>query len=172
MMRTTMKGGVLCGLVAATIGTVVAASTAVATPAAGFSGVTLAKGTFGPLSSHLRSDSPKWRETLKTKGMSDLYVQQNTWQVGGSTGWHTHPGPSLVVVTEGTVTVYDGDDPTCTPHRYSAGTPDNSFVDVGGGEVHLIRNETTEQAQTIAVQLVPSTTDRRQDAPDPGHCHF
>ena len=47
----------------------------------------------------------------KTKGASDLYVQSNVWAPGGTTGWHTHPGHSLIIVTAGTVTAYDGDDP-------------------------------------------------------------
>jgi hypothetical protein len=77
-----------------------------------------------------------------------------------------------VIVTAGTVTVYDGDDATCTPHVYTAGTADNSFVDIGGGDVHLIRNETGAVAKTMAVQLIPQGADRRVDAPDPGHCPF
>jgi hypothetical protein len=35
----------------------------------------------------------------KTEGPSDLYLQSNTWQHGGSTGWHRHPGHSLIVIT-------------------------------------------------------------------------
>ena len=93
-------------------------------------------------------------------GASDLYVQQNTWQPGGSTGWHTHPGPSFVIVTQGSVTVYEGGDPSCTPHVYTANTPTNSFLDTGGGDVHLIRNETGAVAQTIAVQLIPASATR------------
>jgi len=70
------------------------------------------------------------------------------------------------------VTVYDGDDPTCTPHVYTANTPRNSFVDIGGGDVHLIRNETGAVAQTMAVQLILAGATRRQDAADPGNCSF
>ena len=88
-----------------------------ATPAQGFSGATLAKATFGDIHSRVHTKDPQfWHETIKTKGSSDLYVQDNTWQPGGSTGWHTHPGPSFVIVTQGSVTVYDGDDPTCAAH--------------------------------------------------------
>ena len=151
-----------------------------ATPATmpGFSGTTLAKATFGDLDIKTHTNPADiWKAELKTKGDSDLYVQQNTWDptlCGAcipSSGWHTHPGPSLVIVTQGTVTEYDGDDPTCTPHVYSAnGT--NSFVDIGGGAVHLIRDESGAVAQTIAVQLVPTGATRRQDADDPGNCGF
>jgi len=147
-----------------------------ATPTPGFAGKTLAMATFGEIDSHIHTAPASWQEMIKTKGQADLYVQQNTWdpvtcKCTPTTGWHTHPGPSLVIVTQGTVTEYDGDDPTCTPHVYSAnGT--NSFVDIGGGAVHLIRDESGAVAQTIAVQLVPAGAMRRQDADDPGNCSF
>ncbi len=149
------------------------AGTVLATPGTGFVGTTVAKATFGDLFSHVNTKDPQhWNEMIWTHGASDLYVQQNTWQPHGSTGWHTHPGPSFVIVTQGSVTVYEGDDTTCTPHVYTANTSHNSFVDIGGGDVHLIRNETGSVAQTMAVQLVPEGATRRVDAADPGHCTF
>jgi hypothetical protein len=51
------------------------------------------------------SNLPAWRLMTKVKGDSDVYVIQNTWPPGAHTGWHTHPGPSLVTVTSGTLTV-------------------------------------------------------------------
>lgn len=142
-----------------------------ATPSSGFSGTTLAKASLGEIDSHVVA-APGWQEKIKTHGNSDLYVQQNTWQPGGSTGWHTHPGPSFVIVTQGSVAVYHADDPSCTPHVYTAGTPESSFVDIGGGAIHLIRNETGSVARTTAVQLIPAGAERRQDAPNPGNCPF
>jgi len=151
-----------------------------ATPATtpGFSGTTLAKATFGELDIKAKTiPADLWKAQIKTNGDSDLYVQQNTWDpsaCGGcipNSGWHTHPGPSLVIVTQGTVTEYEGDDPSCTPHVYSAnGT--NAFVDIGGGDVHIIRNESGAVAKTVVVQFIPAGAARRLDAPDPGHCHF
>ncbi len=146
-----------------------------ATPASGFNGKTVAMATFDELDINLHTiPADLWQARLKTKGQSDLYVQANTWAPGGSTGWHTHPGPSLVIVTAGTITAYDGDDPTCTPQVYSAlpGYP-NRFVDPGGGHVHLVRNEDpTVAAAGMAVQLVPQGATRRIDAPSPGNCPF
>jgi hypothetical protein len=144
-----------------------------ATPGnSGFSAKTLAMATFDELDINLHTvPADVWQARLKTKGLSDLYVQSNTWQPGGSTGWHTHPGPSLVVVTAGTITAYDGDDPTCTPRIYSA-LPGSvsSFVDFGGGQVHLVRNEGLEVATAVAVQLIPEAATRRIDAPAPPQC--
>lgn len=168
-----MKTRLLLAMTLVALALAAYAGNAVATPGTGFVGVTLAKATFGNINSHVNSKDPQfWNEVIQTRGASDLYVQQNTWQPGGSTGWHTHPGPSFVIVTQGTVTVYEGDDATCTPHTYTAGTADNSFVDIGGGDVHMIRNETRAVAQTVAVQLTPAGGTRRIDAPNPGHCSF
>jgi hypothetical protein len=139
----------------------------------GFMGKTLAMATFDELSVSLHTVPANiWQARLKTQGLSDLYVQSNSWQPHGSTGWHTHPGPSLVIITAGTVTAYDGDDPSCTPQVYSAlpGFP-NRFVDPGGGHVHLVRNEDPAVVATgVAVQLIPATAARRIDAAPPGNC--
>lgn len=168
-----MKSKWVGALLLAALGTAVYAGNVLATPSSGFTATTLAKATYGEIFSHVHAQSPQfWNEVIKTEGASDLYVQQNTWQPGGSTGWHTHPGPSFVIVTQGSVTAYDGDDPTCTPHVYTAGTANNAFIDPGGGHVHIVRNETGAAAQTIAVQLIPAGATRRQDAPDPGNCSF
>jgi hypothetical protein len=145
-----------------------------ATPSAGFTSTTLALGRFGAIDVLNDFVPPTghdnvWLSLQKTKGLSDLYVQSNTWVPGGSTGWHTHLGHSLIIVTAGTVTAYEGHDPTCKPHVYTTGM---GFVDPGGNHVHIIRNEGTVDAQTIAVQLIPANQLRRIDAPDPGNCNF
>jgi quercetin dioxygenase-like cupin family protein len=110
-----------------------------------------------------------WQSLQETKGLSDVYVQSNVWAPGGSTGWHSHPGHSLIIVTAGTVTDYEGHDPDCKPHVYKAGM---GFVDPGGNHVHILRNEGAIEAQTIAVQLIPADAARRIDVADPGNCHF
>jgi hypothetical protein len=144
-----------------------------ATSAVGFTGTTISQGRFGSFNVSNFFISPDkrqvWLSLQGTKGQSDLYVQSNVWEPGGSTGWHSHPGHSLITVTAGTVTVYEGDDPSCTPHVYTVGM---GFVDAGGSHVHIIRNEGTIGAQTIAVQLIPAGQPRRIDAADPGNCHF
>jgi len=84
-----------------------------------------------------------------------------------STGWHRHPDPSLIVVTSGTLTEYHAD---CVPHVHVTG---ETFVDPGGSEIHLIRNEGSVSATTIAVQTVPydpAKANRRIDVPAPESC--
>ena len=60
-------------------------------------------------SSSRRSRIPPnlWRLKLKTHGVSDAYVIDNTFAAnGGTSGWHSHPGPSLIFVIAGTITNY------------------------------------------------------------------
>jgi hypothetical protein len=116
-----------------------------------------------------------WETLIKTEGLSDLYVVDNKLApvdahgvVQGTTGWHSHPGPSLIHVVAGTVTNYSSHDPTCTGHQYSAG---EGFID-SGSDVHILRNEGTVQAETIAVQFLPKDAARRIDKPAPGQCPF
>ena len=45
----------------------------------GFSGTRLAKATYGEVFSHVHTIPARWQELIWTKGSSDLYVQQNTW---------------------------------------------------------------------------------------------
>lgn len=141
-----------------------------ATPQCGFSSANLlfpgtTMGAYFPsglLNLMCRSNLPDWLLYTRVRGDSDLYITQNTIQPGGQSGWHTHPGPSLVTVTEGTVTVYEDD---CTFEIYSAG---QSFTDIGCGDVHNVRNEAGVVAKTVAVQIVPHGATRREDRPDPG----
>ena len=148
----------------------VSAATVLATNPVGQSTTTYAKATVGPLNLKAKAHPASlWRARLRTHGLSDFYVVDNKFAVGGTTGWHSHPGPSLVFVVAGQITNYHGDDPACTPHVYTAG---QAFTDEGGADVHMLRNEGTVQAETIAVQFVPKDAIRRIDEPDPGYCHF
>src|SRR5436309_5381971 len=138
-----------------------------ATPSSGLTTTILAKSLFDEFNINAHTiPADTWQARLQTRGQSDVYVVDNklapksTTAAGGTTGWHSHPGPSLILVVAGTVTNYMGDDPSCTPHVYTAGM---GFVDPGGGDVHILRNETSAQAETIAVQLLPKDAPRKID---------
>ncbi len=165
-----MKRRLMWLLLAVVVGAGAYASTLLATPGSGFTATTLATGRFEEIDVKNHTVPANiWQARLKTLGLSDAYVQSNTWVPGGSTGWHTHPGHSLIIVTAGTVTAYEGDDPVCGAHVYTQGM---GFVDPGGDHVHLMRNEGPVDAKTIAVQLIPAGAQRRIDAPSPGNCPF
>jgi len=143
-----------------------------ATPASvGFTGTTIALGRLDDqvnvFNQLIPQGAPAWLSMQFTKGSSDLYVQSNSWQPGANTGWHSHPGHSLIVVTAGTLTNYESSDSACKPTIYTQGM---AFVDEGGDHVHNIRNESSTVATNIAVQLIPAGAQRRIDAPQPANC--
>jgi quercetin dioxygenase-like cupin family protein len=134
-----------------------------ATPGCGFTSTNLSVGTFpsGALNLMCR-DLPDWLLITRVRGDSDVYVSERTIQPGGQTGWHTHPGPTLITVTEGTVTDYQDN---CTFTTYSAG---ETFTDPGCGDVHNVVNEGGVEVRAVAVQIVPHGAPLRIDANDPG----
>jgi quercetin dioxygenase-like cupin family protein len=141
------------------------AGTVLATPPSGQSTTTLAKAPFEPFNLKAKSDPPGvWKARLKTKGTSDLYVIDNTFQPGGTSGWHSHPGPSFVFVVSGTITNTMKMHRHCMSQDYSAGT---GFVDAGGDHLHMITNNGDVAARTIAVQFLPAGATRRIDEDDP-----
>jgi quercetin dioxygenase-like cupin family protein len=140
------------------------AGVAWATPPSGLHSTTLGRISLGPY----RDASPSF--TIVSKHPTDTVVLRTTIDPGGSTGWHSHPGPAFIVVIRGTLTVYDGNDPTCTPHRYGPGT---GFLDPGFGHVHIARNEGTTPVTVVQTYLnVPPGGSPRIDAPAPGNCPF
>ena len=142
---------------------------AFATPGSGFTSVDMSKGRFEELAVNANAEDPK-QVRLETKGSSDFYVVENTVTPGGYSGWHTHPGPSLVTVKSGTAFFYDGDDPMCTPRVYETGS---GFIDRGNGHVHLVRNEGDVDLVLITVQLFPAdAAPRRIDVEGLGNCAF
>ncbi len=151
--------------------------TALATTPEGYQSTMFAQGRLGerniskplPYDQEAKEYKQLWKSLRKVKGSSDVYVQSNVWAPGGSTGWHSHPGQSLIIVTAGTVTEYEGRDPVCKPHVYKTGM---AFVDPGGDHIHILRNEGAVEATTIAVQFIPAHGERRIDVADPRNCHF
>jgi quercetin dioxygenase-like cupin family protein len=142
------------------------AATALATPIVGVQGTTLGVAAFESIEA--KTLSPDWQARIDTKGATDVYVIENRIAPGGTFGWHSHPGPSIVVVKSGELTLYRGDDPTCKPTLVPAGS---GFVD-DGGDVHLVRNEGDVETVVYVTSLVPKGAARRIDEPSPGNCPF
>jgi hypothetical protein len=143
-----------------------AAVAADATPARDFASAVVGPTEYDEIGIKLHTDILKVK--MKTEGFADVYNVTNTVKPLGHSGWHTHPGPSLVTVSKGTAVYYDGDDPGCTPHVVHQG---EGFVDQGDGHVHLVRNPSaTDNLELIAFQIIPEGAQRRIDAADPGFC--
>jgi len=110
-------------------------------------------------------EDPKVKLTVAVP--TDVYVVHNTVAPGGNSGWHTHPGPSVVVIKTGTATVYDSDGASCTATVYQAGT---GFVDAGGGHVHLVANLGSATLESYAFQIIPHGEMRVISEPRPVNC--
>jgi quercetin dioxygenase-like cupin family protein len=167
-----MKRRWLWALLAAAFGVAVYAGTVLATTPRGVTTTTIGIGRFNDIDATTKTDIDSgtatdfWQARINTKGVSDLHVLQNTIAPGGTFGWHSHPGPSLVIVKSGTATFYMADDPTCSPHVVQAGS---GFVD-NGHDTHVVRNEGSVDLVTVVVSLVPAGFARRIDEPAPANC--
>jgi hypothetical protein len=148
------------------VGLLAIGGTALATPGIGIVGPVHARGTNADeLNIHSAAGIK-----LKTKSALDFVTQQITIAAGGTTGWHSHPGPVLVTVKTGALTLVYANDPTCAGRTYTAG---QSFVDRGDETVHTALNLGTTPVELWATYLVPGAPGAafRLDEPDPG-CAF
>jgi quercetin dioxygenase-like cupin family protein len=110
-------------------------------------------------------------DIIHVRNAQETVMQQIVIGPGGHTGWHSHPGPAVVLVKAGELTLYSSDDPTCTGRTYPAG---QAFVDSGQGHVHIARNLSQTQNTELLVTYfdVPVGGMFRIDAPNPGICGF
>lgn len=101
---------------------------------------------------------------VATPGTNTI-VAAFTFGPNSSTGWHTHPGKTLVTVKSGTFTVYHARD--CEPNVYE---PGDAFVELPS-TVHVGRNETSGIVELGVVFFgVPVDGSPRIDQPQPADC--
>jgi hypothetical protein len=150
------------------------------TAASGFVSTAVARGNAGDF--HIRS-TDGFDVEIKAKDNTDIAVSNVVVSPGGSSGWHSHPGPVLVIVKTGTITFYragkhggqNGDDengdnganaPICSRTVYPAGS---AFVEVPApGHVMLAKNEGSTEATVTATYFAPPGAALRIDRPWPG----
>ena len=124
----------------------------------------------GPLHSVAKgeaADGSKWHLQLKTTGArSDFVVQDVALAPGGYSGWHSHPGPVLITVKEGTASWYDAD---CVLQTYTAGM---AFIE-DAEAIHNVRNESaTQTLRLVNTYIVPTGVATRVDESAPPQCGF
>lgn len=161
-----MRKRFLLAIGAAALAAVAFGGIVLATNASMVTNTPIAAGTLGPVNLNVKTGD--WKLDLRTKGDSNVIVTESRVAPGGSFGWHSHPGPSLVVVKSGTLSFYRGDDSTCTPEIYQAG---DVFIDPGN-DVHIGRNEGSVDLVVITTRLVPAGAAPRIDELAPGNCSF
>jgi hypothetical protein len=151
----------LAGILAASALGLVAWNFAWATPGSGIT-TTIISGPVVMGETDIKTDSDLNRVKIKIDGFSDVYVVHNKILPGGHTGWHSHPGPSIISVKSGTATEYHSDEPG-VPHVHAANT---TFVDDGEG-AHIVVNEGMTDLELVAFQILPVGAPRRIDQPAP-----
>jgi quercetin dioxygenase-like cupin family protein len=161
-----MRKRYLLAIGAAAIAALALGGIVLATPSSLVTTTSIGSGTLSPVNLNVKTGD--WMLGLRTKGDSNVIVTESVVGPGGSFGWHSHPGPSLVVVKSGTLSFYRGDDPTCTAQIYQAG---DVFIDPGN-VVHIGRNEGSVDLDVITTRLVPAGAMARIDQPSPGNCSF
>ena len=99
---------------------------------------------------------------VESKNAAGFTVAHMTFAPGGTTGWHVHPGPVLVIVKTGSLTKYSAGD--CIAQTYGAG---QAFVENGPTDENLVRNDGSVPAETIMTFITPPDTPIRDDPPPP-----
>lgn len=132
-------------------------------------GTILARGAFADATDvQFRTRVADKMRVMNVQDSGEVIVQNVTIDPAATTGWHSHHGPVVVVVAAGTMTLYQGDDPSCTPHVYTTG---EVFIDPGQGNVHIAINEGTTGVQLLATYFdVPAGAGPAIAHPNPGHC--
>lgn len=98
--------------------------------------------------------------------LADIISAQLTIEPDGFVGWHTHPGPGIVTVVSGALTIVNEVD--CVAREYRAG---QAFLDVGQGNIHVAYNASGEETRVYAVFLdVPPGEGPTILLEEPGDC--
>jgi quercetin dioxygenase-like cupin family protein len=114
---------------------------------------------------HFSSDNFK----INSEKRTEVVMPQITIHAGASSGWHTHPGPGFVVVTFGTLALYQVIDNRCVKSTYG---PGQGFVETPG-VVHIARNEGASGDVTAVATflgIAPGTTAYKTLVPAPAAC--
>ena len=151
--RTLVGVGLASVVTAVTVAATVAPSWA--TPPIGLVNTPLARGTN---TSH---------GTIPLKFGTDVAMAQITVDPGGSAGWHSHPGGAIVVVKQGSLTVYSPVGPKCQITTYSAG---QAFIERPGEVDNVLNTGTIPYILLVTFPRVPQGESPRTDQPNPGTC--
>lgn len=74
-------------------------------------------------------------QVINVRDMDHVLNVKVTIEPGGELPWHTHPGPAVATIQEGSLTVTNASD--CIGRLYKGG---QGFVDPGHGNVHKAKN--------------------------------
>jgi len=114
-MRSTSRKALALAIAGTTVA--LAAGVALATPPSGETPTPLARGALiGPSNVNVKVTGGS--VGITTQGALDALMLNITLAPGGTGGWHSHAGPHITVVKQGTLTIFDAQ---CKLHQLSAG---------------------------------------------------
>jgi quercetin dioxygenase-like cupin family protein len=149
-------------IAAAVLLTVLVPGAALATPPSGLTSQLLARGAAG----EFRIEDKTTDIDFKAKIPTDVAMVAATLAPGGFTGWHAHPGPSVVIVKSGTLTMYEPHDGTCSAESFG---PGQAFVHPA--DVHNFVNNGPDVVEFYVTYFVPAgAAPLLIDAPAPTGC--
>ena len=110
--------------------------------------------------------APGVKVKLQTQGPIEVAYQRITIAPGGTLGWHSHPGPTVVTVFQGTLSFYHAEH--CTHEiEFATGQSFSNLPD----EIHMARNEGTSPVVLFASYYLMQSSPPaplRIDQPSPG----
>jgi quercetin dioxygenase-like cupin family protein len=149
--RTVLVALVAAGLVLSVV------AVASADPGSGFASVLIGRG-----------QANRSFEVHQRKG-NDVVVNQNTIQPAGYTGWHSHPGTTVIAVQSGQVTLYS--EPiaggTCRVRTYTAG---QVFLEHPSNEYNAVNTGAEPEVSAVSFFNVPHLGSARIEQTNPGNC--
>ena len=152
-MRRAVKRTLLAGVTVVVTAGIATPSTA--TPPSALTNMPLARG----------ADTS--RGTIPLQFGTDVVMAQITVQPGGSAGWHSHPGGAIIVVKQGTPTLYRAIGSQCQSTTYG---PGDAFIERPGEVDDVLNAGPAAYVLYVTFPRVPPGGNARIDEPDPGTC--
>jgi quercetin dioxygenase-like cupin family protein len=134
---------------------------AVATPPSGLSSTLLARGS---LSRHDRIQLLASLTKQIKPPSSDVAMVRATLNPGGTTGWHDHPGPSVVILAAGTLTISEAKGRGCRVTEVSAAAGQKAFFHPD--DVHRFDNRGATVAEFYITYFAPTALPLLIDVPE------
>jgi hypothetical protein len=126
----------MLAIILGVIGVAVPLGSVQATPGAGISRELLGRATLDPFRINQPPDF-----LIQSKSEKDVAMEKVTIPPGGHSGWHTHPGPGFVIVTEGQVQItFFTKEEGCIKRVFGPDEPEQAFFEAPH-QVHIGRNE-------------------------------
>ncbi|MEO8476137.1 MAG: hypothetical protein ABI572_03675 [Actinomycetota bacterium] len=131
--------------------------------------VSATPGTGGALSALLAQGRVHHTVKIKAVEGTDVVTAQNTFPAGSTSGWHSHPGLTVVTVQSGELTIYrervaGG---ACRERTYHAG---DTFFEWPIDEANAVNEGSVTTVVYATFFGVPAAGPARIDRPDPGDC--